>query len=323
MHITAHPLHRPGLAELPYPAPVSGDNRKPQVKPLRRVRMTDSRCGNPALHFRFETLPREFRLLAPTPQRPVPEPGHMVDKGVQTRTVKGHTIVLVVSPQHRAYPFALFPQVGMHASLKLLLQFFQLRLHPLPHRLAKHREGPPSRLPADMREPKKVEGLRFALASSLPVARRMPSKLDQASLSLMPLQLHFAPPFAQLPLEPVSVLSMLEADNEVVRISHDDHCSSCFLLTPSLRPLVEYVVKIDVRKYWTDQPALRCSLFATSPFPFFHDSCSEPLLDQGSDPFVSYPVLDHPYQPFVGDAIKVPSNVRIKHPGGWCLRDGA
>src|SRR4030095_10909611 len=321
MHITAHPLHRSGLAELPHPAPVSGDNRKPQVKPLRRVRMTDSRCGNPALHFRFETLPREFRLLAPTPQRPVPEPGHMVDKGVQTRTVKGHTIVLVVSPQHRAYPFPLFPQVGMHSSVTLLLQFLQLRLHPLPHRLAKHRIPPTSCLPANMREPKKVEGLRFALASLLPVARRMPSKLDQSSLSLMQLQLVFAHPFAQLSLEPCRVLPRLEADNEIVRISHDDHCSSRFLLTPSLHPLVEYVVKVDVRKHWTDQSSLRRPLLATSPFPFFHDSCSEPFLDQGSDPSVTYPVLDHPDQPFVGDAIKVPSNVRIKHPVDWSLLD--
>src|SRR4029077_3109921 len=159
-------------------------------------------------------------------------------------------------------------------------QFFQLRLHPLPHRLAEHHEGPTSRLPADMREPKKVEGLRFALASLLAVARRMPSKLDQASLSFMQLQLEFAQPFTQLSLEPVSVLPMLEADNEVVRISHNDHCSSCFLLPPSLHPLVEYVVKIDVRKYWTDQPSLRRPLFATSPFPSFHDSCSEPFLDQ-------------------------------------------
>src|SRR4029453_9330271 len=240
MPIAGHPLHRSGLAELPHPAPVSGDDYKPRAQPLQWVRMTDSRCGSPALHFPCEALPREFRLLAPAPQRFVPEPSHMVDKGVQTRTVEGHTIVLIVSPQHRTYPLALFPQVGMHASLKLLLQFFQLRLHPLPHRLAKHRIPPTSCFPANMREPKKVEGLRFALASLLPVARRMPSKLDQSSLSLMQLQLVFAHPFAQLSREPVSALPMLEADNEIVRISHDDHCSSRFLLTPSLHPLVEY-----------------------------------------------------------------------------------
>src|SRR6185503_4732931 len=147
--------------------------------------MTDPGRRNPPLHLTGEVCPRKPRFLTSAPQRPVPELGHMVDEAVQARTVERHPVVLIVPPQHRAHPFALFPQVSMHALPEFLLQLSQLRLHPLPHRLAKHREPPPSRLPADVREPKKVERLRFAFAPPLPVTRRMSSKLDQSSLFSM------------------------------------------------------------------------------------------------------------------------------------------
>src|SRR5262245_6368080 len=314
MPVAGHPLHRSGRAELPHPAPVLGDDRMPQARPLRRVRMTDVRCGNPALHLRFEACPCKVGFLTPAPQRLIPETGHMVCEGVQAGTVQGHTIVLVVASQNRAYPFTLFPQVGMHASPKFLLQFIQLRLHSLPHRLAIYRKPALPCLTADVREAKKVEGLRFALAPLPPVARCVPSKLDQSSLSFMQLQVEFAHPLAQFPLEPFSVLLMLEADNEVVRVSHDDHRSPCLLLTPSLHPLVEDVVKIDIRKYLANHSSFRSPLFAPFQPLFFHHSSSEPFLDQSRDSSVTYPVLDHLSQPFVGDAVKEPSNVCIKHP---------
>src|SRR6185503_12584470 len=114
---------------------------------------------------------------------------------------------------------------------------------------------------------------------------------------------------------------MLEAHNKVVRVSHDDHRSSRFPLPPLLRPLVECVVKIHVRKYWAHHSSLRRPLFTPLQLPLFHHSRSEPFPDQSCDSSVSYPVLDPLLQPFVGDAVKEPSNVCIKHPVDRSLLD--
>src|SRR6185295_1743978 len=177
------------------------------------------------------------------------------------------------------------------------------------------------RLPAYVRESQKVERLRFPFSALPPPFRCISPKLDHPSLLLMQLQSELSHPFAQFYLEPFGIFSMLEADHDVVCISHHYHCSLCFLLPPSLRPLVEYVVKIDVRKYRAHKPSLRRPFFSTLQLPIFHHSRSEPLLHQSGDPAVPYPVLDHLLQPFVGDGVEKPSNVCIEHPVDWSLLD--
>ena len=88
MVIADHPLHGSGRAELPHPALVSGHNRKSSTQS--------------------------------TPQRFVPELTNVEGEGPHALAVERHSIVLIVSAQHRAYPHALFPWVGMHASSKFL-----------------------------------------------------------------------------------------------------------------------------------------------------------------------------------------------------------
>ena len=183
----------------------------------------------------------------------------------------------------------------MHASSKFLLQLFQLRLHPLAHRLADDRELSSSRLPADVRESEKVECLRLSFSALPPFLRCMSPKLDQSSLFPMQFQFELAQSRAQFALKSLGVCSMLKAHNKVVGVSHDDHCSSRFSLPPLLRPQVEYVVKIDVCKYGTNQSALRRPIFIPLPLALFHDSRSEPFLDQSRHSFVPYPMLDHLY----------------------------
>jgi hypothetical protein len=57
----------------------------------------------------------------------------------------------------------------MHALLKLQLDFLQLLPHPLADRRAPHRKKAFPVFPADVREAKKVERLRFAVPSSFPI----------------------------------------------------------------------------------------------------------------------------------------------------------
>jgi hypothetical protein len=57
---------------------------------------------------------------------------------------------------------------------KLLLDLLQLLSHALADRHAPHGIRPAPILPADMREAKEVEGLRFAFSSSFPVLFGIP-----------------------------------------------------------------------------------------------------------------------------------------------------
>ena len=99
-----------------------------------------------------------------------------------------------------------------------------------------------------MREAEKVERLRPAEATRLPVVGGEPSELDQARLLSLQLQPEPRKPLAQLGLEPLRILTMLEAHDEVVSEAHDNHLAARVPLPPLLGPKVEDVVQVDVRK---------------------------------------------------------------------------
>src|SRR5438128_4830322 len=204
----------------------------------------------------LKALPRQLAFLAPARKCVVPQVLDVVDKAVQRGAVERHSIILVVPSQHRSDPLALLFQWIMHSSPKLLFQSFQLRLHSLPHRLAHYREPSPSRLPADVREAQKVERLRFPLASTLPIPHCMPAELDQPSLFFMQRQLELSQSLTQFLLKPLGIIPVLKANNKVVCVPHDYYRSWCRSLPPLLCPLIENVVKIDVRQHRTNQSSL-------------------------------------------------------------------
>jgi hypothetical protein len=76
----------------------------------------------------------------------------------------------------------------MHASLQLLLDGFQFRLHALSQRLPQDGESPFPRPPTDVGETQKMENLRLAFSTLGSVFRRKASKLDQAGFVRMQFQ---------------------------------------------------------------------------------------------------------------------------------------
>src|SRR5438105_4281657 len=173
--------------------------------------MTNARRRYPMADQLLKTHPRKLPFLATPRKRAVPKALDMVDKATQRGAVERHSIILVVSAQHCADPLALLFQWAMHASPKFPLQFFQLRLHTLAHRLAYHREPSRPRLPANMREAEKVERFRFALPTTLPSTCCMSTELDHASLLFMQFQLKLSQSLAQFALKPLSLVSLLKA----------------------------------------------------------------------------------------------------------------
>jgi hypothetical protein len=108
-------------------------------------------------------------------------------------------------------PFAGLRHGIVHALTKLLFDFLQLLPHTLADRHASHRVKPFPVLPADMREAKEIERLRFAFPSSCPVLFGKPPELDPARLVWMEFQAKLSQPFPETLQKTVCVSLMLEA----------------------------------------------------------------------------------------------------------------
>ncbi len=105
---------------------------------------------------------------------------------------------------------------------------------------------PPAQIPASgTTAPGSCLGL--ALAPLLPILTREAPELDQAGLLGMELEIEAGQTSAQLLQAPLRLWPVLEPDDEVVGVAHDDHVHRAFA-TPGSDPQVENVVQGDVRE---------------------------------------------------------------------------
>ena len=176
MIIAEHPLHRSGRALLTHPALALGADAKPQL----RIRVMQRRPWQPKIHQAAHPLPGEPRFLAASPQSAIPGASHMEPKRRQRPKVRRHPVVSVVSRDHQAQPSTHLRHRIMQPLAQFHFDFLQLRAFPLTHRPPQHRELPLSRLATAMREAKKVEGLRFPLATRFSLLGSQAAKLDDA-----------------------------------------------------------------------------------------------------------------------------------------------
>jgi len=95
------------------------------------------------------------------------------------------------------------------------LTSFQLRPHPFRDRDAPDPEVPAPGRHADVREAQEAGRLRLARAPCLPVRGGSPPELDQPGLARVQFQPELREPLAELGEEPLSVLTLLEPDDEV------------------------------------------------------------------------------------------------------------
>jgi len=175
------------------------------------VRMERTRLGKPFPGECKAASPPGLALLATTPECLPPKAQHPLPKDPEAIEISRHCVVVEVALHNRPEPFAGLGHRIMHALAKLLLDFLQLLPHPLANRGAPHREVPFPVLPADVREPKKVERLRFAFPSSFPVLFGKPPELDQTRLVGMEFQPELSQSLPELLQESLRVRPMLES----------------------------------------------------------------------------------------------------------------
>src|SRR6266487_906332 len=99
--------------------------------------------------------------------------------------------------------------------------------------------------------------------------------------------------------EAPGVALVLEADNEVVGVAHDDHIARGLTLSPAHGPEIKDVVQVDVGQERRDYRALPRSPVTDGHDPVFHDARLEPFADQADDAPVADPMLHEPDEPFL------------------------
>jgi hypothetical protein len=182
----------------------------------------------------------------------------VVAEGPQSSGIARHGVVGAVAYDHRTEPCPGLRDGPMASLSQLGLERRELGSHPLLDRVAVDLEAPLQSRPTDVGEPQKGEGLRLPLASPFSVLAREASKLDQASLVGVKLEAEACQSLAQLPQTSLRLCPMLEPNDEVIGIAHDDHVA-LVLAAPGLDPEIEHVVEVDVRQQGGDAPSLRRS----------------------------------------------------------------
>src|ERR1700681_4091285 len=132
-------------------------------------------------------------------------------------------MVVEVAGDDLPQPSSLLRNRLMHALSQFLFDGLQLCPNASPPGLPLHLEFAPASFAADKGEAQEGEGLRFAEPAPLAVCRRQASKLDQPGRLRMKRPPKLPLPPTHLVEEAPGVALVLEADNEVVGVAHDDH----------------------------------------------------------------------------------------------------
>src|SRR5271155_2097438 len=253
MIIADHPLHRSGRAALPHPAPTSGSD----AQALGRIGMAEPSGREPGVEQRPHATPRQVIALTAPAQDSPPDLTDRATEGTDRRAVHRDAVVTHVTENHRTQVLANLGDGVVQACFKFGFHRLELRLPPFAHRLTQHRKAALACLPATVREAKEVKASGCApIPAILSVAPRTASKLDQPRLLGVQFQPEAREPFTQLRKEPLGLDSMLEPNDEVIRKTYHDDITASLLLSPSLGPQVEHIMKVDIGQQRANATAL-------------------------------------------------------------------
>src|SRR5438132_6972039 len=148
-----------------------------------RVGMQNAGLRNPPGQDWGETSPSHLCALAATDKDAPPQPANATLKDAQLSRVPRNSMVLVVAQHNLPKPCTDLARAMMLPALKLCLDGFELRDHSLLRRNPPDDEGlVADALPTEVSETQECEGLRFSLATLLPVSSGEPPEFDQSCL---------------------------------------------------------------------------------------------------------------------------------------------
>jgi len=121
-------------------------------------------------------------VLTATDQSVSPQPHHPKAEYTEATEIARYRVVVEVTLYNRFEPLSGLSDWVVHAPSELLLNFLQLPPQALTDRMALYRKAPVPVLPADVREPQKIECLRLTLSSLFPVLFGETPQLNPARL---------------------------------------------------------------------------------------------------------------------------------------------
>src|SRR5262245_43020296 len=247
-------------------------------------------------------------------------------KHPQHAHVARHSIIPIMPRQHTLEPCPKLPDGPVQPLPQGLFDLLQLPAEPLGDRLAPHRKLARPRLATDMREAEKVKGFRFPLATSLAPVTCPTPELNEARLVRVQFEVKPVEACPQVAQKLLGVVFVLEADDEIVTVSHEDDLAQCVPAAALGSPEVKDIVQVQVRQEWTCATPLRRPFVLLSPVPILQHARLEPLAKLADDALGPNPVLDKLPQPFVVHRIIKAPNVGIEYPVDVALfnadRDG-
>ena len=145
--------------------------------------MQNAGLRNPPGQERGETSPSHLCALATTNKDTSPQPANATLKDAQLCRIPWNSMVWVVAQHNLAKPGTDRGRAMRLTALKLGLYGFELRDHSLLRRNPPDDESfVADALPTEVSEAQKCEGLRFSLATLLPVSSGEPPEFDQSCL---------------------------------------------------------------------------------------------------------------------------------------------
>ena len=146
--------------------------------------------------------------------------------------------------------------------------------------------------------------LRFTEASSAAVRNRVPTKLDEPRLIGMKIQSKTSEPRLEIGKELLRFVPVLEANDRVVRVAHDNHVAGSVSLSPLVDPLIIDMMEVVVRQERADDRALRRPFLHLDHASIFEHACRQPFGNQPDDSPVANPMLDEADQPLPADLVE-------------------
>src|SRR5580704_3508363 len=274
--------------------------------------MEDTRFGEPLIEQLRHPRPGDPPLLTAPAEYPMPASDDLVPERRQCTTIGRHRVIVEVAGNDLPQP----PPHGgdrlMHSLAQRLLDLLQLCPPAVAPGLTLDLELALAGFTADEGEAEEVEGLRLAEPALLAIDRRKAAELDQAGLVRMKLQRELFQPLAHRAEEAPSVTLVLETDDEVVGIAHDDHVARGLAPSPAFGPQIEGIVQVDVGEQRRDHRSLPRSPVACRHDPVFQDAHLEPFLDQADDALVADPMPDETDEPVMVHRVEEAADIGVQ-----------
>ena len=130
----------------------------------------------------------------------------------------------------------------------------------------------------------------------------------------MKIQSKTSEPRLEVGKELLCFVPMLEANDGVVRVSHDNHVAGGTSPPPLVDPLIIDMMEVNVRQERANDRTLWRPLLCLDQVSIFEHACRQPFGNQPDNSPVANPMFDEADQPILVNLVEKGLNVAVEHP---------